>query len=63
MSRGLRCQVCLLLYPVVCTMLLRVFDCREGNEDDDGKGIWLRADTTVECSSGQHKSYEVNGDS
>eukprot|EP00752_Nemacystus_decipiens_P017723 g15891.t1 len=48
--------VCLLLYPVLCTTLLRVLDCWEV----EGTGSsWLRADTSVECSSGQHQTYQM----
>lgn len=45
------------MYPMVCTTLLRVFDCSQA---DGTEGRWLRADTNVECSSGQHDSYKVN---
>lgn len=45
------------MYPVVCTALLRVLDCWEG---EGMEGSWLRADTSVECSSGQHQTYQVD---
>ena len=57
MYARLMCQVGLLMYPVVCTMLLRVFDCRtiEGVE-----GSWLRADRAIKCQSDQHHNYQVS---
>lgn len=55
--RTYRCQACLLMHPVVCTMLLRVFDCRNVEEDD---GLWLRADLSIECFSVHHQGYRVN---
>lgn len=47
------------MYPVVCTTLLRVLDCWEV---EGAGGSWLRADTSVECSSGQHQTYQVTID-
>ncbi|CAM9707901.1 unnamed protein product, partial [Scytosiphon promiscuus] len=49
--------VCLLLYPVLCTTLLRVWDC--WRSDDGVGGRWLRADTSVECSSDEHNTYQM----
>lgn len=50
-------QACLLMYPVVCTMLLRVFDCRV-IEGVDGR--WLRADRGIDCQSDMHRNYRVS---
>ena len=49
-------QVGLLMYPVVCTMILRVFDCRKIEGVD---GSWLRADRGIDCQSDMHQNYRV----
>ena len=51
-------QVGLLMYPVLCTMLLRVFDCRSIEGVD---GTWLRADRAIKCQSDQYQNYRVSG--
>lgn len=44
------------MHPTMCTTLLRVFDCKNV---DGMEGSSLRADSSIECLSREHKTYQV----